>query len=70
MELDWELPFYRCEVVQTALEMQHQTTVFPDPLHSQARACQVQNKIQQHRKRTTRHTLWNQKFLQYYFVRE
>ena len=43
--------------------MKHQTTAYWGPLHSQARACKVQKKIQQHRKRGTRHTAWTQKVM-------
>ena len=41
LKLDWELPHYRQEAGQTALEIKHQTTVFSDPLHLWARAYQV-----------------------------
>ena len=42
LESDSELPYYKPEVVQAAQETKHQTTAYSDPLHLQARACQVQ----------------------------
>ena len=32
LELDWELAYYKQEVVQVAPGMKHQTTAYADPL--------------------------------------
>ena len=48
LDLDSELLHYKPQAVQAAQETNHETTVYSDPLHLQARACQVQKKIQQH----------------------
>ena len=42
LESHSELPYYKPEVVQAAIETKDQTTTYSDPLYLQARAFQVQ----------------------------
>ena len=57
--LDWELLCCKQEATQAAPGMKDQTTSYSDPLHLLVKAWPVWKKIQQHRKRSTRHTVWN-----------
>ena len=42
LESDLELLYYKPEVVQAVQDTRHQTTVYSDPSHLPAKACQVQ----------------------------
>ena len=68
--MDWELAYYKAEVVKAAQEIKHLTTTYSGPSHLQARAYQAQEKIQQHR-RVALHILYELiKFYHYCFSRE